>query len=304
MQRREFLKASLGGTAASVLFSLPSNSARAAKPASPGLEICWLGGATMLICFDGLTLLSDPAFGEGHNAFRMGDPNEMFDLARGPNIKDHLRKTQFPGIDLAWIDHLLISHLHEDHFDQKAEAVLDRGLPVIAPVADTPALKEKGFSSVRSLAWGESVVLPSENGEIVVTGIPAEHSENQEIAAILGQGNGYWFEFRSGEWRKSLYWTGDSFATETVKTALNPLGSPDILVPHLGAVGTTGPLGQISMGAENLRKMIDLLKPGKILPIHHSSYELYLEPIWKVAEACNDLQGLDLVSEGTWVKYL
>ncbi|WP_020592079.1 MBL fold metallo-hydrolase [Kiloniella laminariae] len=304
MQRREFFKATVGGTVASLSLPLTSSSARASGPELPELNICWLGGATMLICFDGLSLLSDPAFGEGREAFRMGDPNEMFDLARGPNIKNHPRKSPFPGIDLARVDQLLISHLHEDHFDQKAEVMLDRGLPVIAPVADTPALEEKGFSSVRSLGWGESVVLPSKNGEIVVTGIPAEHSENQEIAAILGQGNGYWFEFRSGEWRKSLYWTGDSFATETVKTALNTLGSPDILVPHLGAVGTTGSLGQISMGAENLREMIDLLKPGKILPIHHSSYELYLEPIWKVAEACNDLQGLDLVSEGTWVKYV
>lgn len=304
MIRRDFLKS---GTAILALTQLGSATTAhsAIRPSEevPSLEITWLGGATMLIHFDGLTLLTDPAFGDGEQAFVMGDPNEMFDLSKGPNIKDHERLTRFPDIDLPHVDYVILSHMHEDHFDQQAEAELSKTLSILVPTYDAEKLASKGFSAGRPMSWGDKLTLSSITGAIEITALPAEHSPNPEIASILGIGNGYWFTFRQGKWSKTLYWTGDSFGTPTVMDALRAFDSPDIFIPHLGGVGTTGALGQISMGAKEASTMIDILKPQKVLPIHHSTYALYLEPIWEFALALSgDDVGLNLISEGTMVR--
>ena len=82
------------------------------------------------------------------------------------------------------------------------------------------------------------------------------------------------------------------------------LGQPDVLIPHLGRVGTTGPLGKISMGASDVIDMSSILLPKKVLPIHHSTYSLYLEPISQlVIDSQGKSYGLDLISEGSTVVY-
>ena len=112
-------------------------------------------------------------------------------------------------------------------------------------------------------------------------------------------------EIRQGDWAKSVYWTGDTFPTPNVLDALKGFGSPDVFIPHLGGVGTSGPLGQISMGANHAADFVGKLRPGKVLPIHHSTYALYLEPVTGLPTAlAGKTQGLDLVSEGTCVSYV
>ena len=271
----------------------------------PELRITWLGSATMLISCMGLTVLTDPCFGVGETAFVMADPNEMFDLAKGPNIKSHRRLTPFKALEIGSVDHMLLSHMHEDHFDQKAGATLPKTLPTIVPPHDAATLAGKGFINAAVMDWQNSKVIEKENVSLTIKALPAEHSENPEIARLLGKGNGYWLEFRSGDWRKTVYWSGDTFPTQPVLEALKPFGSPDIFIPHMGGVGQTGSLGQISMGASHVMSFAEALNPAKIIPIHHSTYALYLDPIHELASAvAGKRNGLDLVSEGTTVTYV
>ncbi|WP_422021166.1 MBL fold metallo-hydrolase [Roseibium sp.] len=305
MKRRDFLKtAGTASLAAPLALAGTTSASTAGNISQGGLTITWLGSATMLLTCGDLTLLTDPCFGEGDKAFKMGDPNEMFDLAKGPNIKFHRRLTPFQGIDLNSVDHGLVSHMHEDHFDQKAEARLAKDTPMIAPTHDFETLTQKGFSNLLSLDWGEKKTITKGDVTVEITAIRADHSENPEIAAILGEGNGYWLTFSRGDWSYSVYWGGDTFGTQPVVAALKPFGSPDLFIPHLGGVGTTGPLGKISMDADDTVAFAAVLKPKKILPLHHSTYELYLEPIHHLAEALDGAPyGLDLISEGTPATY-
>lgn len=274
------------------------------KPPPPKISIKWLGGPTMLINFNDFQILTDPMLGDGDEAFLMGDPNEMFDIAKGPKIKHHKRLSHFPGITLEQIDLLVLSHAHEDHFDQAAEQQLHKTIPTLIPPANLQQMKKKGFSTLRDLAWGDSLTYNAGDGEITFTAVKAHHSANNDIDTILGAGNGYWIEFKSGSWRRTVYWTGDTLPTSDVISQVKKLGRPDILIPHLGRVGTTGPLGQISMGADEAIKMAFELSPRKILPIHHSSYSLYLEPIGHLIIKGQGLPyGIDLISEGSTVVY-
>lgn len=264
---------------AGLLSLLVNSSVTAAQEKPPTLSLQWLGGPTVLMKFGPIQLLTDPMLGEGEKAYQMGDPNQMFDLAKGPNVIDHKRLTALPDLNINDIDLSILSHTHEDHFDQTAQKQLDRQLRLIVPTGSKKQLTAQGFSNIRELDWGLHWRL-SENGyNIEITALPANHSTDKNINSLLGRGNGYWFTFNHGSWQKSLYWTGDSFATNEVLESLKAYPAPDIMLPHLGRVGTTGPLGQISMGAEEVLSLIAVVKPKLTIPIHHSTYQLYLEPI-------------------------
>ncbi|GHF94789.1 MBL fold metallo-hydrolase [Thalassotalea marina] len=253
--------------------------------AAPAVHIKWLGGPTMQITFNGTTLITDPMFGEGEQAFIMGDPNEVFDLNKGPNIKHHARITPLPKYDLNHTHYVLLSHAHEDHFDQKAQQILDKNLKTILPIADKEKVSQLGFQQLTPLQAGQSLELKAGKGKILITAIPADHSTNMSLTPLLGEGLGYVLTFTLGNWQQSMYWTGDSMPTDRVINAVKQLGQMDVLIPNMGAVGTTGPLGQISMGADDVIKLAKTLKIEKVLPIHHSTFKLYLEPITKLQQA-------------------
>ncbi|MFB9887983.1 MBL fold metallo-hydrolase [Balneatrix alpica] len=281
-----------------------ADDASAPRQTTPQVKATWLGGPTLLVEFNGFRFITDPMLGEGEQAFVMGDPNEDFDLATGPQIKHHRRLTPLPPVDLSDLQLILLSHAHEDHFDQEAQRRLSPALPLITPAHDLQNLYDKGFQQAQSLAWGESRSFAAGAGEITITAVPAHHSNQTDIAQLLGQGNGYWIEFKEQNWRKTLYWTGDTLPTPALLNALRPYGQPDVMIPHLGRVGTPGPLGQISMGASDVIKLADAVQPHKLLPIHHSSYALYLEPITTlVNQSVGQAFALDLISEGTTVAY-
>ncbi|SFL05613.1 L-ascorbate metabolism protein UlaG, beta-lactamase superfamily [Pseudovibrio ascidiaceicola] len=308
MNRRNFL--GLSGTTALVsavglpVLAQAKTHAKASSMPEEALQIQWLGGATMLISFDGVTFLTDPAFGIGEQAIVMPNPNEMFDLAKGPNIKPQPRFGTLPAFDLGAVTATLISHSHPDHFDAAAQAKIASDMPMIATEHDKQVLAKKGFSNISTLPWGKQVVFPTKSGQITITAVPAEHSENAEILKVLGPGNGYFFEFVAGEYRRTMYWTGDTFPVDGVVDEVQALGSIDVLVPHVGGVGATGALGKISMDAADVVKMVDRLRPKRILPIHHSTFGLFLEPIWKLVQAMERHEvDLDVISEGGIVQY-
>ena len=244
---------------------------------SPHVDLIWLGGPSALIRFNGVTLLTDPTLGE--DDFEMGNPNEMFDLAKGPNIIEHRRLVPLPDVNLTSVDAVVLSHAHEDHFDQGAIRKLDPDIPMLAPPHDAVKLQTYGFSTVQSLDWGQSHLISAGSGGIEIEAVPADHSRNEEINQLLGRGNGYRIRFFQGKWSRTIYWTGDSFPTERVLSGAETRDAPDVLLAHMGAVGFTGALGQLSMGAQDVAVFEENLNPKLVLPIHHSTYDLYLRPV-------------------------
>ncbi|ANG63442.1 hypothetical protein A8C75_13820 [Marinobacterium aestuarii] len=177
-------------------------------------------------------------------------------------------------------------------------------MPLVAPSHDAQKMQEKGFSALTSRAWNESVSYQAGAGTVTFTAVLAHHSGDASIDPLLGLGNGYWIDVTQGDWKKTLYWTGDTLAAEDVIQAVRARGPLDILMPHLGRVGTPGPLGKISMGADAAVQLARALSPTKVVPIHHSSYVLYLEPIDRlVTQSQGAHYGLDLISEGSRLLY-
>lgn len=274
MIKRDFLK--LG--AATAIAGQFATTGTAAQNDDDRIAVRWLGGATMEISVGGLRMLTDPCFGEGPEAFQMADPNEQFDPARGPTIKSHARLTPFPGLSTESFDAVLLSHAHEDHFDALAKTWLGKKTPLVCPIHDAPQMIEDGHD-VKPLKHGRRIEFERGNSRVKITAVPAIHSLTAGVAEFIGDGNGYFLEATVAGRTRNIYWSGDTFMVDEIGRALSALPTPDIFIPHLGAVGITGSFGQLSLNAEQAMQGARTIGAGHMLPIHHSTFSLYQEPI-------------------------
>lgn len=189
--------------------------------AMPSLQL--IRSATVKIRHGGSTLLVDPylaAKGEGRSyAGTLTSP-----LVNLPLPLDEL---------LADVDAVFVSHLHSDHFDDKAKQVLRKDLPMLCPAAIAEALRSMGFSDVTAIeqhhVW--------RGWSLTLTG--GRHGPD-EILEALGDVHGFVLHMPGAP---VLYWVGDSIWCEPVREALERF-APDVVVVH--ACGATmrgiGPL--------------------------------------------------------------
>ena len=105
-------------------------------------SIQFIGTATVLVRYRGLVILTDPNFlhkgehvhlGYGLTSERLTNPALDFD--------------QLPPIDL-----VVLSHMHEDHFDKLVQQKLDKSTPIVTTPGAARALKKLGFARAAGLA--------------------------------------------------------------------------------------------------------------------------------------------------------
>ena len=98
--------------------------------------------ATLLVELGGTTLLVDPMLGDPHTL----PPFEN----TAPATKNPLVGLPQPTTKIVSAAQVvLVTHLHRDHFDPTAEALIDRATPIVCQPADAATLAAKGFSDVR-----------------------------------------------------------------------------------------------------------------------------------------------------------
>ncbi|CAA9373407.1 MAG: hypothetical protein AVDCRST_MAG93-8600, partial [uncultured Chloroflexia bacterium] len=107
------------------------------KPDSETGSIFFVGTATTIIRYAGFTILTDPNF------LHQGDHVHL-----GYGL--HSKRLTNPAIDiedLPPLDCVVLSHLHEDHWDRLVDQQLDRTLPVVTTGPAAKTLKKRGFAS-------------------------------------------------------------------------------------------------------------------------------------------------------------
>lgn len=262
------------------------------------MRITWLGGPTALMEFGSFRVLTDPMLADGPDAFVMdGHPSTGED---GVVIQ---RRSPVPAVDLDGLDLLVVSHLHSDHFDQAAVERLPSDVPVLAPPDNIAQLRDWGFQHVEALPWDGRHRVQIGDEVLDLRALPAHHSHNEAVSHDLGAVNGYLIEHQpAAKTPARVYWTGDTiWSRELLLPALAAAHGSDLLLPHLGAVGRGGPWGRMSMDAAEATDMVLALEPAHVVPIHHSTFSHYLEPIEVFSDklAASTYSGqLHVLSEG------
>ena len=144
-------------------------------------DVYFIGNATTLIRFGGLTILTDPAFlhkGEhvylGHGIWARREVEPACQIA------------ELPPIDL-----IVLSHYHGDHFDDVAAQELDKKLPIVSTADAVGKLSGLGFEQGYPLDTWESLEVRKGEATLKITAMPAKHATEEAVNELLMPVNGH-----------------------------------------------------------------------------------------------------------------
>lgn len=228
------------------------------------LSAVWIGHATILLRIGGMTVLTDPVFGN-----RIGLGLGLGTLGPRRYIGAALRLNQLPKIDL-----ILSSHAHFDHLDRPSLAALDKKTPIVMADRTRDLVWDLGFRNVHELRWGETARF---NG-LAVTARKVEHWGARTFLDTYRGYNAYLLETSK---RKILY-GGDTAYQEWFKD----IGAVDLAILGIGAYD---PYIRAHASPEQAWTMAGHVRADFVMPMHHStfrlSHEAMNEPIERILTA-------------------
>lgn len=175
------------------------------------MKVQLIRSATLRVTYGGHLFVVDPFLAAKGTvrSFAGIAPNPIVELPCTP-------EEAVAGVEMA-----LISHLHVDHFDDTAVALLPKDLPILCQPGDEEKIKEKGFTAVtpitHSLTWQG----------ITFTRTPGQHGTG-EVGQRMGQVSGFVWQ-ATGE--PTVYWAGDTIWYEAVAEIIRTV-QPDVIIIH------------------------------------------------------------------------
>ncbi|MFI0844254.1 MBL fold metallo-hydrolase [Mesorhizobium sp. IMUNJ 23232] len=170
-----------------------------------------LRNATLTLTYAGRTILIDPDFGPRHSrvSFTSRSRNPMVEL---PESID----TILQGVEL-----VIVSHLHQDHFDTIARQSVPKTLPLICQPGDETTIRDLGFTSVTPLTdiinW-HGILLTRREGSHGLGPVV------DKMGSVMGLS-------LEAEGEPSVYWAGDTVLYAPVAETIAAT-RPDIIVTH------------------------------------------------------------------------
>ena len=228
-------------------------------------DVYFIGNATTLIRFCGLTILTDPAFlhkGEhvnlGHGIWARREVEPACQIA-----------------DLPPIDLIVLSHYHGDHFDDVAAQELDKKLPIVSTADAVDKLSALGFERGYALDTWESLAVHKGDATLTITAMPGKHSTDEAVNELLMPVNGHLLDFsRNDDNLYRLYITGDTMLIDSLEEI--PRRYPDIDLGLIHTGGTTFLVTVVTMTGEQGVKAVEITKPRTAIPIHYNDFSVFL----------------------------
>ena len=184
------------------------------------MELQLIRNATLKLNYGGKVFLIDPYLCEKYSQppFAGISNNPTIDLPL--SIDDILN-----GVNV-----VLVSHLHPDHFDEKAENVIPKSQQIICQPDDLETISNKGFTNVQALETKLTF------DDVTITRTIGQHGNGDRLL-MMGNVSGYIFRHKN---EPTLYWMGDTIWYKGVQNIIKKT-QPDVIVTHsCGAVWIEG----------------------------------------------------------------
>ena len=240
-------------------------------------SLFFIGTATVLLCYAGFTILTDPNFlhrgdhahlGYGLQTTRLTDPA--------------IEMEQLPAVDF-----VLLSHLHEDHFDRLVEQKLAREIPIVTTSHAATSLKKKGFTATIALNIWDELLITKGPVQLRLTSMPAKHAPG--IMSFLlppVMGSMLAFSTRNNEHLFQIYITGDTIVFERLKEIARRYSAIDLALFHLGGTRVVGMT--VTMNGKQGVEALKMIDPQKVIPIHYNDYSAFKSPLSEFAQMIED----------------
>lgn len=214
--------------------------------------------ATAKINYGGQTFLVDPYLApKGAYAGFAGTVNSQL---RNPLIE----MKQSPDEVMKGVNAVIVTHTHDDHWDEAAQKLLPKELPIFVQNAgDAKIIRGQGFKDVRVLGKD------TEFNGVKLSKTGGQHGTDQmysqpPLAELLGDAMGVVFESPK---EKTLYIVGDTVWNTQVENALQSY-RPEVIVMNTGYAQIEGIADGIIMGTTDVAKMANTAPKAKLITVH------------------------------------
>ncbi len=244
-------------------------------------SIFFIGTATVLLRYAGFTILTDPNFLHQGDHVHLG-----FGLTSTRLTNPAIEMDQLPPFDL-----VILSHLHEDHFDRFVQQHLDKGTTIVTTPEATVALRRKCFSMLEPLHTWETLTVTKGDYTLRITAMPGKHGPgvlNSALPSVMG--SMLEFQNKTGETLLRLYITGDTLLHEQLQDIPQRYPDIDLALLHLGGTRIFGIL--LTMDAMQGIEAIKLINPREAIPLHYNDYPVFKSPLADFQELVK-LSGLE-----------
>ena len=217
----------------------------------------WLGHATVLINFYGLTVLTDPTLMP-----RIGADLGVVTVGPKRLVDTPLTLSELPPIDL-----LLLSHAHMDHFDIPTLSQFSSEAKAVTASSTLDLFSRMKFrKNVTELGWGETAMVKTRHGDVRVEAFEVNHWGARWRTDKYRGYNGYILE-REG---KKLMFGGDTAITDKFQL-IRSKGRFDLAIMPIGSYK---PFKKCHCTPEESVKMLNDAGAEKVLPIHFKTFRL------------------------------
>lgn len=225
-------------------------------------EVLWVGQSTLIVEHSGITMMTDPVFGNRASPFSFSGPKRVTPLP-------------FQITDLPKIDVVMISHNHYDHLDKNAIKTLSKLQPelkFLVPLGLKKVFQDWGAENVEELDWWQSL---SHLG-VTFTATPVQHWSSR---TPFDRNKTLWAGWMADWDGFKFYFAGDTGYSDDFKETRNRLGTPDLAAIPIGAYAPRDFMKSSHVNPEEaVQILIDLGAP-KAVPIHWGTFKLTLEPM-------------------------
>ncbi|MCD8487251.1 MAG: MBL fold metallo-hydrolase [Desertifilum sp.] len=231
-------------------------------------SLFFVGNATVILRYAGLTILTDPNFLHQGQHVHLG-----YGIRSARRTNPAIELEDLPPLDL-----IILSHMHEDHFDRVVEEKLDRDLPIVTTPHATEKLQKKGFRALHAIATWETQPVTKGDTHLKITAMPGIHGPGI-LQALLPPVMGSLLEFQdsTGKQRFRIYISGDTLIHEELKEIPQRYPEIDLALIHLGGTQVFGVL--LTMDAKQGVEAIQIISPETAIPIHYNDYTVMKSPL-------------------------
>ena len=238
-------------------------------------SLLFVGTATTVVRACGFTVLTDPSFLHA---------GERAHLGYGLTSRRLTEPAIGPG-DLPALDVVVLSHVHGDHWDRRARAGLDRGVPVVTTQQSAKVLRRQGFAGARGLGrWGTRR-LDKDGASLTITATPARHASGI-LGALLPDVNGHVLDFSDGSTADGgpglrVWLSGDTLVFFGIDQIAQRWPDLDVGVVHLGGTRIPGGLAfgpMVTLDGEGGAEVVDRVRPRAVVPVHVDDFTVFTSP--------------------------